>query len=228
LVEERSAGFRTVTRLPPAGALARARRLLLGLMPLPLANAFDDWASLACIYDTGWLLADRLPSVATARIARRRLRVLASPPLSFAAFAARPPGGGPIHVRGTCAALPGRAGADVLWRMEVREQADAGRVMVEEGSDFLLSVGGAGVYVLSKGGHLVSGARVRPGDEVSVFGFADAIPDAIGLVASPSGRGGLLHAIRSGSELPLLVARTRGEPPSSARRVPSREGSGTL
>jgi len=109
----------------------------------------------------------------------------------------------------------------------VLDSADGGRVLVEEASDFLLSVDGGEVYVLSKGGHLVSGAPVRPGDEISVFGFADAIPDAIGLAASPSGRGGLLHAIRSGAELPLLVAaHTRGERASSARPAPSREGSG--
>jgi hypothetical protein len=208
LVEERQEGFRTVSKLPPAGALARARRLLLGIMPLPLGNAFADWASLACICDTGWLLASRRQSAASERLAQRRLRVLGARPLSFAAFAACRPGQGPIHLRGTCVALPGRDAAAVLWRTEIGDEVDDGRVLVEEGNDFLLTVGGGpDVYVLSKGGHLVSGAPVRPGDAVSVFGFADAIPDTLGLVASPSGRGGLLHAIRSGSELPLLVTK---------------------
>jgi len=206
LIEERREGFRSVSPLPPAGALARARRLLLGLMPLPLGNAFADWASLAGICDSAWLLGSRRPTAATERIARRRLRTLAARPISFASFAALRPGEGPVHLRGTCAPLPGRDAAGTLWRLDVADQADGGSVLVEEASDFLLSVDGGEVYVLSKGGHLVSGAPVRPGDPVSVFGFADAIPDAIGLAASPSGRGGLLHAIRSGAELPLLVA----------------------
>ncbi|HMF43679.1 MAG TPA: hypothetical protein VKQ32_23555 [Polyangia bacterium] len=192
--------------MPPSGALARARRMLLGLMPLPLGNAFADWESLAGICDTGWLLGARRPTAATERVAQRRLRALAARPIAFPAFAALRPGHGPVHLRGTCNPLPGRDSARELWRLDVSEQADVGRVLVEEASDFLLSVDGGEVYVLSKGGHLVSGAPVRPGDVVSVFGFADAIPDAIGLGASPSGRGGLMHAIRSGSELPLLVA----------------------
>jgi len=175
-------------------------------MPLPLGNAFADWASLAGICDSAWLLGSRRPTAATERIARRRLRTLAARPISFASFAALRPGEGPVHLRGTCAPLPGRDAAGALWRLDVADQADGGSVLVEEASDFLLSVDGGEVYVLSKGGHLVSGAPVRPGDPVSVFGFADAIPDAIGLAASPSGRGGLLHAIRSGAELPLLVA----------------------
>jgi hypothetical protein len=82
-----------------------------------------------------------------------------------------------------------------------------GRVLIEEGNDFLLSLDGGVVYVLSNGGHLVSREPVRPGDAVSVFGFADAVPDAIGLASARSGRGGLLPAIRSGTELPLLVTR---------------------
>lgn len=211
--QERSEGFRTVSRLPPPGALSRARALVLGLAPLSLANAFDDWRSLAGICDTGWLMASRRPSVAATRLAQRRLRALATLPLSLAAFTARRQGDGPIHLRGTCAPLPGRDGAAVLWRTQVSEQPEVGRVLIEEGSDFLLSLDGAGdggeVYVLSKGGHLVSSAPLRAGDTVSVFGYVDAIPDAIGLAASASGRGGLLHAIRSGSELPLLVAHNK-------------------
>jgi len=223
-----------VSKIPPPGALSRARELVLGVAPLPLANSFDDWASMAGLCDTGWLLASRRPSVAMTRIAQRRLRALTARPISYELFAAQRPGDGPLHLRGTCAALPGRDAARALWRLEVGEQADLGRVLIEEGNDFLLSVdpigtlgesrspreglaqaepalanahGGGEVYVLSKGGHLVSGAPLCAGDTVSVFGFADAIPDAIGLAASPSGRGGLLRAIRSGSELPLLVTK---------------------
>jgi hypothetical protein len=181
--------------------------LLLELAPLPLAVDFDDWASLAGICDTGWLLASQRPSAATERIALRRLRALAALPLTFGAFDARRPGDGPIHLRGTCAPLPGQDMAAALWSLEVA-QAQATRVLIEEGNDFLLSLDGGGVvYVLSNGGHLVSRAPVRSGDAVSVFGFVDAVPDAIGVVASRSGRGGLVPAIRSGTELPLLVTR---------------------
>src|SRR6185295_1692219 len=107
---------------------------LLGLMPLPLAIAFADWASLAGICDTGWLLASRLPSAANERIAQRRLRALAARPLPFAAFSAQRPGDGPVHLRGTCAALPGRDATRPLWRIDVGEQADLGRVLIEEGN----------------------------------------------------------------------------------------------
>jgi hypothetical protein len=204
--EARREGFRTVSKFPPPGSLSWARAVLLGLAPLPLANSFDDWASLASICDTGWLLANHRPSIATARIARRRLRALGTLPVSFAAFAALRPGDGPVHLRGTCAALPGHGAARALWRLDVSERADIGLALIEEGNDFVLSVDGGGeVYVLSNGGHLVSGAPLQVGDAVSVFGFADAIPDAIGLTASASGRGGLIRAIRSGSELPMLV-----------------------
>jgi hypothetical protein len=227
LLEERREGFRTVSPLPPPGALARARELLLELAPLPLAIDFDDWASLASICDTGWLLASRRPSPATARIALRRLRALAALPVAFDAFAAHRPGDGPIHLRGTCAPLPGRDASAPVWRLELADRADQGRVLIEEGSDFLLSTEGGGVvYVLSNGGHLVSRPPVRSGDAVSVFGFADAVPDPIGLAAARSGRGGLLPAIRSGTELPLLLTHARGTSASSARREPSREGSG--
>jgi hypothetical protein len=206
VLEERREGFRRVSPLPPPGALARARALLLELAPhLPIK--FDHWSSLAGICETGWLLAAQRQSPATARIALRRLRALAAPPVSFEAFAARRPGDGPIHLRGTCAPLPGRDTAAPVWWLEADEQAVRGRVLIEEGNDFLLSLDGGVVYVLSNGGHLVSREPVRPGDAVSVFGFADAVPDAIGLASARSGRGGLLPAIRSGTELPLLVTR---------------------
>jgi len=212
-----------VSKFPAPGALARARALLLELAPAGLAIPFDDWASLATICDTAWL------SSATARVARRRLRLLASAPTPFAAFAALRAGEGPLHLRGTCAALPGDDATAMLWRVEARDDAAAGRALIEEGEDFLLSADDGGVvYVVADGGHLVSTAPLRPGDTVSVFGFADEVPDRTGLASSPHGRGGLLPAIRSGSELPLLLTHARGEPASSARRVPSREGPGTL
>ena len=198
-----------MSRLPAPGALSRMRASLLELAPDAL-GMFDTWASLAGICDTGWLSALVRPSPVTARIARRRLRVLTSLPLSFAAFGAMRSGDGPVHLRGTCAALPGHDATAPLWRVELREDADGG-VMIEEGRDFLLSVGdraAAGtVYVTATGGHLVSSTPLLAGDEVSVFGFADEVPDRMGLAPAPHGRGGLLRAIRSGSELPLLLTR---------------------
>ena len=200
-----------MSKLPAPGTLSRTRTWLLELAPDAL-GIFDTWASLASICDTGWLSPLRRPvhpHSATARIARRRLRVLTSLPLSFAAFGALRSGDGPLHLRGTCAALPGHDATVPLWRVELRDDPEQGRLLIEEGRDFLLSVGdgaaGDTVYVAAAGGHLVSSAPLRAGDDVSVFGFADEVPDRTGRAASPHGRGGLLPAIRSGSELPLLL-----------------------
>jgi hypothetical protein len=185
--------------------LARARALLLELAPAGVALPVDDWASLANICDTGWLSVSRRPSAATVRIARRRFRVLSSAPMPFTAFAALRAGEGPLHLRGKCAALPCHDGGGALWRVDAQEDAE-GRTLIEEARDFVIALEEGGyVYVLSKGGHLVSGAPLRPGDAVSVFGFADEILDRTGLASSPHGRGGFMHAIRSGSDLPLLV-----------------------
>jgi len=202
-------GFHTVKKYPPPGAVPRARAWLLTLTPRALAR-FDHWTSLACICETDWLAGALRtihpdPHSAMARIVRRRLRVLTSPPLKFSAFTARRGGDGPFHLRGRCGALPGQ-GAAPVWRTEIRDDA-AGRMLIETGHDFLLSMEGGDVYVLSKGGHLVSATPLHAGDEVRVFGFADEIPDRLGLAVAPHGRGGLLPAIRSGSELPLLVTR---------------------
>jgi len=199
-----------VSALPAPGALSRTRASLLELAPDAL-GMFDTWASLASICETGWLSALRRPSAAAVRIARRRLRVLTSLPLSFAAFGVMRSGAGPLHLRGTCAALPGHDATAPLWRVELRDDAEQGRLLIEEGRDFLLSIGTGGgvtagtVYVVAAGGHLVSSAPLRAGDDVSVFGFADEVPDRTGLAPAPHGRGGLLPAIRSGSELPLLL-----------------------
>ena len=198
-------GFRSVSKFPAPGALSRARAMLLEIAPAGLAIPLDDWAALACICDTAWLEASRRPSHATARIARRRLRLLASGPTPFAVFAGTRAGEGPLHLRGTCAALPGHDAGGPLWRVEAHDGAD-GRTLLEEARDFLLAVEGGGtVYVLSKGGHLVSTAPLRPGDAVSVFGFADQVSDRTGLASTPHGRGGFMPAIRSGGELPLLL-----------------------
>ena len=203
--DEAPEGFRSESRFPAPGVLARARALLLELAPAGVALPVDDWTSLAGSCDTGWLSVSRRPSAATVRIARRRLRLLSSAPTSFAAFAAQRAGEGPVHLRGTCVALPGHD-AGALWRVEAQDEADGGRTLIEEARDFLLVLENGGyVYVLSKGGHLVSSAPLRPGDAVSAFGFADQVLDRTGLASSPHGRGGVMPAIRSGADLPLLV-----------------------
>jgi hypothetical protein len=207
--DDASDGFRRVSKYPPPGALSRARTTLFGLAPDALA-VFDTWTSLACICDTGWFVASRPgdPFSATSRIARRRLRALTALPLALSTFAGLRQGEGPVHLRGRCASLPGQTAA--LWSTEARDDPATGRVLVEEAHDFLLSIDGGEVYVLSNGGHLASAAPLRAGDEVSVFGFADEVPDRWGLAAAAHGRGGLLPAIRSGSELPLLLTHARG------------------
>jgi hypothetical protein len=199
-------GFRTVTKVPAPGALARARAWLLEAVP-DARVSFDSWASLACIVDSGWLAPLRRPSSAMARVARRRLLVLASRPLTYPAFTALRAGDGPVHLRGRCAAVPNVdwQAASPIWRTEERDDAVEGRVLIEEGQDFLLSIDGGDVYVLSSGGHLASAVPLQAGDEVSVFGFADEVPDRLGLAPGLHGRGGVLPAIRSGSELPLLL-----------------------
>ena len=199
-------GFRTLSKFPEPGTLAAARAMLLELAPEVGEVPFDSWTSLATICDTGWLPTSRRPSPALARVTRRRLRVLASGPLSFAAFARLQAGEGPVHVQGTCASLSGGAGDTSLWSVETVRGADGTRQLAEAGGDFLVSfAGGEVVRVQAAGGHLVSGDVLRSGDAVSVFGFADAIADRAGLGPSAHGRGGLTHALRSGSELPLLV-----------------------
>jgi hypothetical protein len=198
--------FRTLSKFPEPGTLAAARALLLELAPSIGAVPFASWTSLATICDTGWLPAARRPSAALARVTRRRLRVLATQPLPFAAFTRLPAGEGPVHLQGTCAALSGGWGSAPLWSVETIVAADGSRQLAEQGNDFLLSLpGGDAVRVLAEGGHLVSADVLRIGDAVSVFGFADETADRSGLGPSAHGRGGLVHALRSGSELPLLV-----------------------
>lgn len=199
-------GFRTVSKVPAPGTLSRARALLLDAAPDAQA-LFDSWTSLACICDSGWLAPLRRPAnprSAMARVARRRLLVLASRPLGHAAFAALRAGDGPVHLRGRCVPLPGH-GSEPVWRTQEGDDPALGRVLIEEGQDFLLSIDGGEVYVLSNGGHLASAAPLHSGDEVSAFGFADEVPDRWGVAPVLHGRGALLPAIRSGSELPLLL-----------------------
>ena len=198
-----------MSKFPAPGALSRARALLLELAPAALAIPFDNWTSLACICDTGWLAASRRPvGTRPARIARRRLRVLASRPAAVRGLR-----GGCARARGRstcaarCAALPGHDARGPLWRVEAHDDAADGRILIEEGHDFLLSVDGGGhVYVLSNGGHLVERRR-RCARATRCRCSASPTRSRIapGLAPAPHGRGGLLPAIRSGSELPLLV-----------------------
>jgi hypothetical protein len=208
--DEASDAFRSVRKPPAPLVLSRARGLVRKLGAGSILLPLDSWQSLAAIWGTGWLPAALSDSGALADVTMRRLRVLASLPISFAGVGARRPGSGPLHLQGTCAALPGHDPSASLWRVEEHEDATEGRLLVEEAQDFLLSVArgpaeeGGLVYVAAAGGRLASTRPVRPGDEVSVFGFADEVVDRLGLSAS-HGRGGVLPAIRSGSELPLLV-----------------------
>jgi hypothetical protein len=199
-------------RLPGIDALDRARSLLLDVAsrdrsgPLAAGLAhFESWESLAAIAETPWLSPARRPSAVVLRAVRHRLRLLGSAPSTFAAAAAHG-STDPVHLRGVCAPLPARdPGAD-LWRRELVED-ETGRWMVDAGHDFALADGrGAAALVLAAGGRLVNAERLRPGDEVSVFGFADEASDPGGLARSPHGRGGPVLALRAGAELPLLVS----------------------
>ena len=199
-----------MSKLPAPGALTAARALVRKLGARSRELPFDSWQSLAAIWDTGWLPAALWDSPALAWVTLRRLRALRSRPLSYETFAARRAGDGPLHLQGICAAVSGQYPA-TLWRIDERDDATEGRVLVEEGHDFWLSVGPEPVeecpvvYVLSKGGHLASERPVQAGDQVSVFGFADEVPDRWGRASAVHGRVGTMPAIRSGSELPLLV-----------------------
>jgi hypothetical protein len=187
--------------LPPAGALARARALVLEAgveLPLP------SWDGIAVICDTPWLPVTGRATPAVARVTRRRLRLLAAAPRTVADAAAAPRGE-LVHVRGQATALADTRRAP-LWRVATA-RGEGGPWLVEEGDDFLLTdPEGGRVAVIAAGGHLVSGAVLRSGDEVSVFGFVDEAPDAFGLGRGARGRGGVAPALRSGSALPLLVS----------------------
>ena len=193
-------------RFPDAGSLARARALVLEAgVELP----FSDWASLATLWGTAWLPVTRHPSPAAARALRRRLGRLgrlAPEPRTLAVAGAGKRVADLVHVRGRCAALPGRAAAPELWRATtVRDET--GSWLVEEGWDFLLTdAEGRRAYVLAPEAYLVNAEVLVAGDEVSVYGFLDLVPDRAGLARSASGRGGLAPGLRAGPELPLLVS----------------------
>jgi hypothetical protein len=190
---------------PSAGAIARARALVLDAgVKLPI----QDWSSLATLCDTAWLPTTRRVSPAAARAARRRLYPLSSPPTPVAATHAMARGE-LVHVRGVATDLPGRSAHSALWRTRTVRASD-GVWLVEEGSDFLLldSAGGR-IVVLAEGGHLVDGATLQAGDPVSVFGVLDDVPDRAGLARGAPGRSGLVPALRSGEQQPLLLSHLR-------------------
>lgn len=202
--------------LPGAAALDWARSLLLdaasrdrsGALAAGLGN-FDSWESLAGLAETPWLAPAHRPSALALRRARHRLRLLGSPPASFSAVAGQG-SDEPVHLQGVCAPLPGAGRPqDELWRREVLDD-DGGHWLVDHGQDFTLTGDdGQIALVLAEGGRLVNGTSLRAGDRVSVFGFPDQVPDTAGLNRSAHGRGGSTLALRSGSELPLLVCLIR-------------------
>jgi hypothetical protein len=201
-------------RFPGVAALDRARAVLIDIAlrdrggPLAAGLAqLESWESLAALAETPWLSPARRPSAVAMRTTRHRLRLLGSSPANLEAPG--PGGSEPVHLRGICRPLPGADGSRPLWRRAIAED-ETGRWVVEEGSDFTLSVAGAGTALVQMaGGRLINAARLDSGDEVSVFGLLDEVPDLAGLARSPHGRGGLTLALRSGSELPLLVSRIR-------------------
>ena len=158
-------GFRTaVEGLPAPGALSRARALLLELAPLVRSRSTTGrrWrasatpagcAAAATVAGDG---AHRAP--AAARCWRRSRS-------SFAALRGLRAGDGPVHLRGTCAALPGATRrAPVCGAVESATSGANGRA-ADRGGQRLPAVDRRRrhVYVLSKGGHLVSAAPLRAG-----------------------------------------------------------------
>jgi hypothetical protein len=191
-------------RFPEAGALARARALLL---EAGLAVPMNDWASLATICDTPWLPATRRTTPSAMRIARRRLQPLLAPPVALDAIASMPRGE-VVHVQGAVQPLPAQPAGAVLWRTRTVRGSD-GVWLVEEGEDLeLCDPTGGRVVVLAEGGHLINGDLVCAGDPVSVFGVLDDIPDRRRLGAAP-GRTGVMPALRSSPRHPLLLSLLR-------------------
>jgi hypothetical protein len=168
------------------------------------------WTDLATLCDTPWLPALGWGTAAAARLLRRRLLRLSSPPLTVEAAAARARGE-LVHVAGEVAPLGAARAGGALWQV-TRAEDVAGAWLEEEAEDFLLTDHEGGrLCVLVEGGHLVGGERLQAGDAVSVFGLFDELPDRTGLFRTPHGRGGVAPALRSGSDWPLLVS-IPGEP----------------
>jgi hypothetical protein len=192
---------------PPRQMVGWARGLLRKIAASDPAlgrglTRFGTWQSLAAILGTGWLPLPPRASSAQAKVIRQRLRELGAEGSSDGPWI----DGQPVHLRGTCAGLvPGSGPAGGLWRAAIVEDAD-GMWAVDEGEDFLLRDGAEPTLVLAAGGRLTNAERLRPGDEVMVFGLADEAPDRFGVGGAPQGRGGFVRAVRSGPSQPLLVS----------------------
>jgi hypothetical protein len=201
---------------PEQGALARARAVLL---EVGLEVPVRAWTDLALILGTAWLpvLPHATPSVA--RILRRRLAPLLAPPLALSAAWARPRGE-IVHLAGT--ASPFVAGSRApLWQV-TRTEDESGAWLTEEAEDFLLTdPDGDRACVVVDEAHLIGAETLHPGQPVSVFGFLDEIPDRLGLARSPHGRVGVILALQSRSDWPLLVIPRGAAPPAGEPQRPA-------
>ena len=158
-----------------------------------------------CIWDSGWLAPLRRPSH---RDGARR------PPA--AARAGVPPAGArrvharcaPATARSTSAAVARRfpvTASDARSGAPRRATIRPGRVLIEEGQDFLLSIDGGEVYVLSNGrtsGERRAAARRRRGVGVR---FRRRGSRSVGLAPALHGRGGVAARDQVRLELPLLL-----------------------
>ena len=201
---------------PEQGALARARSVLLEVgFDIPVRA----WTDLALILGTAWLpvLPHATPSVA--RILRRRLAPLAASPLPLAAAWARPRGQ-IVHLAGSATPFVA-AHRGPLWQV-TRAEDESGAWLCEEAEDFLLTdPEGDRACVLVDCGHLLGAETLHPGQPVSVFGFLDEIPDRMGLARSPHGRVGVVPALQSRSDWPLLVIPRGAAPPAGEPQGPA-------
>ena len=92
-----------------------------------------------------------------------------------------------------------------LWQV-TRSEDESGAWLSEEAEDFLLTdPDGDRACVVVDDGHLIGAETLHPGQPVSVFGFLDEVPDRMGLARSPHGRVGVIPALQSRSDWPLLV-----------------------
>lgn len=197
--------------MPPASGLARLRAAMLEVAvagdPL-LARAlvgFNEWRFLVPLCESAWSDGARRTSWSARRQLARRLRVLGTRPVGWAAVEELPVGA-PVHLCGVARAMPGRSRSHI-W-VNRTTSTDNVRCLVEEGDDFFLEMdGGQAVCVIAASGHLVNAEQVRAGDVVSVFGLVDRISDARALERSAHARGALALAVRSGDGAPLLVRR---------------------
>jgi hypothetical protein len=208
--------LKTRRRHPEQGALARARTLLLEAgLPVPVR----DWSDLALLLGTAWLPVLPHATPSAARILRRRLASLAAPAVTVAAAWALPRGE-IVHLFGSAEPLVhGRA--EPLWQV-TRTEDEGGTWLCEEAEDFLITdSAGDRARVLVDGGHLIGAEAVLPGQPVSLFGFLDEIPDQMGLRRTPHGRVGVIPALQSGSDWPLLVIRAGAAPPAGRPQAPA-------